>query len=139
MLKKHLKINTDLNVLTQTLGWFDQLKDSGIPQPTWFQCQLVLAEGLTNAIRHAHKDQPPEVQIELEVKVFAQHLEIRIWDQGNPFDLETRVKALPEKIDTNNETGRGLKLMQTIADQLTYTRAADHRNCLLITKSWADI
>lgn len=136
MLKKQLKINTDLNVLGQTLIWFDQLKHPLIPKQIWLQCQLALAEGITNAIRHAHKDQPPEVPIEIEVKVFAQHLEIRIWDQGNPFDLETKVKNLPEIIDANNETGRGLKLMQTVCDQLTYTRAADNRNCLLITKSW---
>ena len=56
------------------------------------QGQLAVAEGFTNAVRHAHKGLPLETPIKLEVTVFNERLEIKIWDYGQPFDLEARVK-----------------------------------------------
>jgi serine/threonine-protein kinase RsbW len=132
--KNHLQVKTDLNALSQVLSWFNQLNQAKVYEKIWLQCQLALAEGFTNAVRHAHKDQPPDMPIEIEVTLLTDGLEIRIWDYGAPFDLVQKSKMLPAKIDNDQEGGRGLKLMLQIADQLSYIRTPDHRNCLLITK-----
>lgn len=133
-----LQINTDLNALTQVLAWFDQFNSPPLSYQTWLECQLALAEGFTNAVRHAHQGQPSEVLIEIEALVFPEWMEIRIWDQGEPFNLAQKLNSLPSHIDCEAEGGRGLKLMQRIADSLSYTRTTDQRNCLLIVKRYSN-
>lgn len=100
------------------------------------QCQTVLAEGLTNAVRHAHEGKAIETPIEIEVLIQARSLEIRIWDQGAGFDLAQRLVALPQTVSQDAIGGRGLLLLQRLADRLSYTRTGD-RNCLVIVKDYA--
>lgn len=98
ILKKiNLQVKTDLNALNEVLLWFDQLEPPLIPQNVLFQCKLALAEGFTNAVRHAHKGMPEETPIELQVTVFHHRLEIKIWDAGPPFDLEAKLRKFREE------------------------------------------
>ncbi|MGA7932670.1 MAG: anti-sigma regulatory factor [Kovacikia sp.] len=136
--RAYLQVNTDLNALTEVLSWFDQFNDPPISYQTWLQCQLALAEGFTNAVRHAHQGQPVELPIDIEVVVWAEQLEMRIWDQGEPFNLLQKLDSLPQEMDSDAEGGRGLKLMQRIADSLSYIRTSDNRNCLLIIKHYSE-
>ncbi|MDX2231229.1 MAG: anti-sigma regulatory factor [Leptolyngbyaceae cyanobacterium bins.349] len=131
-----LQVNTDLDALAQVLEWFDQFSQPPTPSQAWMQCQLALAEGFTNAVRHAHAGQPMDVLIDLEVQVFDDRIEIRIWDQGAPFDLQERLHRMPKELDTEAEGGRGLRLMERIADHLSYTRTQDSRNCLLLVRKF---
>jgi serine/threonine-protein kinase RsbW len=131
-----LQVKTDLNELVQVLAWFDRLYKPEISDSFWQQCQLALAEGFTNAVRHAHKGRTSDVPIDLEVKVSSESVEIRIWDYGPPFDLSQTLRDLPPKIDENAEGGRGLKIMQDMTDYLSYVRTDDDRNCLLLVKNY---
>lgn len=131
--KADINVKTDLGVLSHVLAWFDQFNHPPVPKYVWMQCQLALAEGFTNAVRHAHKDQSSEIPIDIQVAIFAQRLEIRIWDRGKPFDLEEVLKNLPP-VEEDAIGGRGLKLMQRIADALSYMPTTDNRNCLLMVK-----
>lgn len=134
--KAFLQVNTDLDALAPVLEWFDQFNAPPIPSQTWMQCQLALAEGFTNAVRHAHEGRPMDLLIDMEVQVFDDRMEIRIWDQGEPFDLEGRLQGMPQELDSEAEGGRGLRLMERISDCLSYTRTQDDRNCLLIVKKY---
>ncbi|MEP6524574.1 ATP-binding protein [Microcoleus vaginatus DQ-U2] len=140
MLKKaDLQVNTGLNGLSWVLSWFAQLYDSRIPTSVWIRCQLALAEGFTNAVRHAHKGKPADLPVDIQVAVFAESLEIKIWDSGAPFDLEKKIKDISEKVDINSPGGRGLKLIKDIADSISYERTADGRNCLSIVKNYTPV
>lgn len=130
------QVKSDIKALEQVLSWFDQLNQLCIPKKVWLQCQLALAEGFTNAVRHAHKDLPADVSIDLEVTLFPQYLEMRIWDQGPPFDLEQWLQNHAQKQDSMGGGGRGIEILQKIADKLSYTRTNDNRNCLLIVKRY---
>lgn len=130
------QVPTDLKALDQLLSWFDQLYQPSIPKKAWLQCQLALAEGFTNAVRHAHKDLSPNVPIDIEVTLFPEYMELRIWDQGPPFDLERRLQSQEHKVNEQAGGGRGIAIMQKIADKLSYRRTEDNRNCLLITKAY---
>ena len=132
-----LQVNTDLNILTQVLAWFDQFNGPPLSDEIWLQCQLILVEGFTNAVRHAHKNKPVDCLIELEVILFLERIEMRIWDQGEPFDLNQKLKELPQDLDCYAEGGRGLRLIQKITDFLSYTRTADVGNCLLMIKHYS--
>jgi hypothetical protein len=50
--------------------------------------------------------------VEIEVAVFAESLEMRIWDWGEPFDLEQKIKDMSEQDNINSPGGRGLKIDQ---------------------------
>ena len=84
--------------MTEVLEWIEQLEYLPIPEAVLQQCKLVAIEGFTNAVRHAHKTLPSDTPIELAIAVFADRLEIEIWDWGQPFDLKAKLKEeLPEK------------------------------------------
>lgn len=87
-----LQVNTDLNALTRVLEWFEQLKDLSIPKEVWWNFQLALAEGFTNAVRHAHKNLPVETPVQLEIIVFNGRLELKVWDCGPYFDFDAKLK-----------------------------------------------
>lgn len=137
--KSRKQVLTDLKALDEVLSWFNQLEQPSIPKKVWLQCQLALAEGFTNAVRHAHKNLSPDVPIDLEVTLFPEHLEICIWDQGQPFDLEQRLQKLDRLVDEQAGGGRGIAILQKIADKITYTRTNNNRNCLLIVKRYQEI
>lgn len=136
--KSCLQVNTSLDALSQVLSWFEGFNHPPVPRKVWLQCQLAVAEGFTNAVRHAHQWLPLETPIDLEVRLFDRYLELRIWDQGEPFNMEAFIAHLPSKINEEDEGGRGVMLMKTIASHLSYVRQADGRNCLLITKHYDD-
>lgn len=136
-LQKSLKqVSTDLKALDHLLSWFDQLNQSHIPRKVWLQCQLALAEGFSNAVRHAHKNLSSNVPIEVEVTIYVHSLEMRIWDLGPPFDLEHWLENHNKNLDREAGGGRGIAILHKIADKLSYTRTSDNRNCLLIVKSY---
>lgn len=133
-IKSSQQVPSDLKALDQVLSWFDQFNQPSIPKKAWLQCQLALAEAFTNAVRHAHKELPTNIPIDIELTLFPQSLELRIWDQGPPFDLEKRLQQMEQEVDVGSGGGRGIVILQKIADKLSYTRTDDHRNCLLIVK-----
>jgi serine/threonine-protein kinase RsbW len=132
-----IQVPTDLEALAQVLLWFDQQYESQIPDQVWMQCQIALAEGFTNAVRHAHRGRSLDTPITIEVEILEQSLSIRVWDFGPAFDLQKAIGEIAQKLDSQAEGGRGLHLIHTIADQLSYTRTSDERNCLYIFKNYA--
>ena len=137
--KADLQVNTGLSALDPVLSWFAQLYEPQVPTSVWIRCQLALAEGFTNAVRHAHEGKRPDWAVDIEVVLYTASLEIKIWDSGAPFDLEQKIQDMSGKIDPEASGGRGLKLMRDIADSLSYRRTGDGRNCLSIVKNYTPI
>lgn len=135
--ENQLQVTSNLDELCHVLAWFAQLDQPTIPRTTWLECQTALAEGFTNAVRHAHKDMKPETPVKIEVSTQNQALEIRIWDCGAAFDLDKKLETIPEVVDRNAIGGRGLGLLKRISDRLSYIRTVDERNCLLIVKNYS--
>jgi serine/threonine-protein kinase RsbW len=134
--RQNLRVNTDLNELVQVLSWFEKFNQPYIPKEVWLQCQTALAEGLTNAIRHAHKNKTVETPIDIEVNASPNTLEIKIWDCGPPFNLNAKLQQTSDTVDFNASSGRGLQILSSIADRLSYDVTEDGRNCLLIVKHY---
>lgn len=133
-----LHLRTDLNAVPEVLQWFETIIEPLLPDQLGSQCQLALVEGFTNAVRHAHRDLPESTPIDLELKIFAHCLEMRIWDRGQPFDFEAKLQeALCHKEDSDplaQEGGRGLIFMHQLMDEVSYIRLPDQRNCLVLRK-----
>lgn len=132
--QNRLQVTTNLTELNQVLLWFDQLQQPTIPRKIWIQCQTALAEGFTNAVKHAHSTLHSDTIVEIEVTITPQQLEIYVWDFGPPFDLMQKLKSQEPVFDPTASSGRGLQLIARIADQINYVRTDDHRNCLSMIK-----
>lgn len=138
--QSRLQVKTDLEALTEVWQWFEQFTSPLLPQMFWWECEVALTEGFTNVVRHAHQHLPQTTPIEIEVKVFAHYLEIRIWDWGKPFDLHSKLQSLRQEDPTSveisdiKEDGRGLIFMKQLMDELDYLRLSDGRNCLVLRK-----
>jgi serine/threonine-protein kinase RsbW len=90
--KNTLRVNTDIKAVTQVLWWVEELENLPIPEPVLQQCKLAIIEWFTNVVHHAHKTLPVETPIELEITVFNSHLEIEIWDLGEPFNFQAKLQ-----------------------------------------------
>ncbi|MGB3510964.1 MAG: anti-sigma regulatory factor [Microcoleaceae cyanobacterium] len=135
--KAQLRVISDLEENDKVLSWFEQLHQTPIPKTVWLQCELALAEGFTNAVRYAHRDFPPEKPIEIEVTMYSDHTEIRVWDYGPEFDMAEWFKQKSgQPDDMFAPGGRGIKLMYAIADKISYQSTSDGRNCLFISKNY---
>lgn len=141
--REQLTVKSDITVLEQVLKWFDELYFNNKSKLSWLarpserqyplddEIKLALDEGFTNAVRHAHSKLPPETPIEIELTIWNDRLEIRIWDRGEPFDPNTVEE--PE-LGTLQEGGFGWHLIRRLTDRFSYERDEEGRNCLLLVK-----
>ncbi|AFY70361.1 putative anti-sigma regulatory factor, serine/threonine protein kinase [Thalassoporum mexicanum PCC 7367] len=135
-----LRVETDIYALSKVQGWFNQFKPR-MSNKVWMQCNLALTEGFTNVVCHAHERLPDHTPIDIEVELGADYLVMQIWDYGAPFDLMAKLATLAnteeslDDIDNLPTGGRGLMITDAIADELSYDRLTDGRNCLRIKKN----
>lgn len=140
--KQHfcLQVHSDLKALARVLQWFTEIAQSQLSADCFLQCQTMLAEGFTNAVRHAHRHYPPQTLIEIELIFYHKYIEIQIWDSGQPFDLKAKLDSLLQKQTTVSlmdleEDGRGLKFIHALTDSFQYIRDFNQkRNCLVMQK-----
>lgn len=135
MLKtKRIHVNTDLNELSRVLEWFQDLTQDSVNAEDWMQCQIALAEGFTNVVKHAHQSLPPQTLVEIDLNFYPNHVEMRIWDCGPPFSLMDQIDQYAASVTDASVSGRGLLLLQKIANELDYRRVDETRNCLFLVK-----
>jgi len=144
-----IQVNSDIYALAKLQGWFQQFQ-SLLPKPTWMQCNLVLVEVFTNVVSYAHEGLSEETPIDIEISLHEteKFLELRIWDYGEPFDLEAQIERATEEVDKTKDAveiddiptgGRGLFIAKMVADELSYLKMDDGRNCFVMTKSFANV
>jgi serine/threonine-protein kinase RsbW len=131
---KRIHVNTDLNELSNILEWFQGLDQQSVSVEDWMECQIALAEGFTNVVRYAHQALPPQTLIEIDVNFHPNHVEMQIWDCGPPFSLMEELDRCSAEVTDSSTSGRGLMLLQKIANELDYRRVDEVRNCLFLIK-----
>ena len=112
--KIKIEVNSDLQELDKILLEFNQIYRDFIPCRDWLQSRLALAEGFTNAVRHAHKNFPQETTITIEVLLRQNYLEIKIWDYGSAFDLHAFIAETARKHEDWLGSGRGIPILNKI-------------------------
>nr|WP_228036090.1 ATP-binding protein [Microcystis sp. LEGE 00066] len=124
--------------LIPVLQWFESHGRPFLPESLLWQCKVALAEGFTNTVRYAHKNLPPTTPIDLELTFSSHSLEIKIWDHGQPFDLQAKLNSPQQDpvAPLEMESDRGLLLMRSLTDTLQYIRTGEGRNCLILQKSF---
>jgi serine/threonine-protein kinase RsbW len=84
-----------------------------------YDLNLVLTEAMANAILHANEGDPAK-EVHIEISIIQQRLIIRVFDFGQGFD----VKQYVEPNNPLDEHGRGIYLIHTIMDEISYQPTA---------------
>jgi serine/threonine-protein kinase RsbW len=141
MTQSSLQVPTDLNALEEILRWFETVTLTRLPEELLEKCKIVLTEAFTNAVRHAHRQRSRTTPIDMEVMISPHHIEMRVWDSGEPFDLEAALKCVRQlhSDPLKHEGKRGLIFMSKLTDELYYQRTPDQRNCLVMKKQITEL
>lgn len=135
-----LTVESDLSVLTSLQDWLDEFCDRQPALSHWsddrrYCLKLALAEGFSNAVRHAHRHRSRHTPIDLEIRLDDGHLRIYIWDFGDPFNPNQLEEPKP---GTLRQGGYGWFLLRRLCDRVTYRRDRYGRNCLAIEQALAN-
>lgn len=126
-LKKTMRIGSDLAEIDKLDGFLESLFDElTMQQDDRERVRLSLHEGVANAIKHGNK-----FDLSKHVKLCAMHfgnqLEFEIIDEGEGFVLE----EVDDPLDPANllkDSGRGVFLMRTYADEVHYSHGGRQLN-----------
>lgn len=124
--QSHLQVETNFNAFQEVLDWFEQFSKGLVQKQFALQCQLILADSFTMVVRSACESCLPTTPIELELKLFADYLEIRILQQGQHFC------SLAQLISPG--AGREGPIVPSLIDELCYTCLPNRENCLVMRK-----
>lgn len=108
----------------------ETLSGAGWEGREYFHVQMALEEALVNAVTHGNKEAPDKV-VEVEFKVRADKVYIRIKDEGEGFSPD----KLPDPRDDEHlgcTNGRGVMLICELMDDVTYNSIG---NEVVMTKS----
>lgn len=95
--------------------------------------ELCVVEAVNNAVLHAYRDQPGHA-VEIDVEVGPAALRITVRDRGDAMDWAAAcARADAYALDTVVESGRGLFIMRSLMDELSY-RHAEGWNVLTMVK-----
>jgi serine/threonine-protein kinase RsbW len=93
---------------------------SGDREKLAFDLNLVLTEAMANAIQHANEGDPAK-EVHIEISAVSQRLIIKVFDFGPGFDVEQYIKPRHPL----EENGRGIYLIHTIMDEISYNSTED--------------
>ncbi|HZF09394.1 MAG TPA: ATP-binding protein [Thermoanaerobaculia bacterium] len=109
----------------------------GFGESERYHLELCLVEAASNSVRHAYGGEPGH-PVRLRIMVDAERIEMRIADRGLPVPPEHRtspelVEVDPSDLSRLGEGGRGMFLMHTLMDEITFG-VEDGWNVLSLTK-----
>ncbi|WP_353930772.1 anti-sigma regulatory factor [Okeanomitos corallinicola TIOX110] len=130
-MKSELHVPSNLSFVTIVENWLlgclkIQLGDSLDWSELSSRLRLVLIEAYSNAVRHAHKDQPG-LPILLRLEIKDRNLIIEVWDYGQGFDMSSYFPPHPTQ---KQEGGYGWLIMNSLMDKVEYRLQIDGGNCL---------
>ena len=103
----------------------DQLEDfltqQGVEPPLRLRTAVLLDEAFMNVVMHAF-DEPAGQQVQLFVTLPAGALVLRLEDHGRPFNASSSGLSSPADPSTGPLGGRGLVLIQQLAQQVERER-----------------
>lgn len=93
--------------------------------PTTAECEryrnklkTLLCEALANAIVHGHREDPTKF-VHVRIEVEQALVRVHVTDEGPGLDLAAAFAAL-DPTDLERETGRGLLMIQKLADSVSF-------------------
>jgi serine/threonine-protein kinase RsbW len=127
----NLTIPSDLRLLALTRAFVEGVcLVAGFDEHFTHAVVLATDEATNNIMRHAHQGNP-ESPIQIQCRLLTDGIEIRLIDEGEPFDLEAVPHLDPAELRVG---GRGVFLMRRLMDELTCQPHGDRGNTLRMLK-----
>ena len=86
-----------------------------------YHINLVLTESIANAMLHGNEEDP-EKEVHISISIHCGSLNIKVFDQGQGFDIDGLTAPDIEKLD---EHGRGVFIIRSLMDKVSYRRLDD--------------
>jgi serine/threonine-protein kinase RsbW len=126
-----LTITSDLRLLALARAFVEAAcQVAGFDETTTHAIVLAADEATNNVMRHAHRGRP-EATLQIECIPYADGMEVRLIDQGAPFDLAAVPHLDPGELRIG---GRGVFLMRALMDELSCQAHDDGGNTLRMIK-----
>lgn len=110
-----------------------------LPMDDVHKIELCVIEAVNNSIKHAYQEKSGH-EVEITITFSRGNVEIKVCDTGHPMDASFLEKAENQfdisdtiNIEDIPENGRGLFLIKTFMDSVTY-ECRNKKNCLIMTK-----
>lgn len=126
-----LTIPSDLRLLALARAFVEAICHVAVlDETTTHQIILATDEAVNNVMRHAHHDRP-DSPILLQCHLHEDRLEIRLFDEGEPFDVRQVPHLDPAELRAG---GRGVFLMRRLMDEVTTEPRDQGGNVLRLVK-----
>jgi serine/threonine-protein kinase RsbW len=126
-----LTITSDLGLLPLARAFVEAAcRAAGCDDKTTHAIVMATDEATNNVMRHAHRDHP-EATVQIQCIPGPDRFEVRLLDEGAPFDLASVPYLNPAELRVG---GRGVFLMRTLMDELSCQPRGDHGNTLRMVK-----
>ena len=126
-----LTIPSDLRLLTLARAFVEAVcQVAGLDKRGTDHVVLAADEATNNIMRHAHHGRP-DALVQIQCFIRADQIELRLHDEGPPFDLANVPHYNPAELRVG---GRGVFLMRRLMDELSITPRGEHGNTLRMVK-----
>jgi serine/threonine-protein kinase RsbW len=126
-----LTVPSELRMLTVTRAFIEAVcQANNLDKATTHAIVLATSEAVSNVIRHAHHDRP-EALLQVQCFLAPETIEIRLLDEGDPFDLASVPHLDPSEIRVG---GRGVFLMRALMDEISSQPRGERGNTLRMVK-----
>jgi serine/threonine-protein kinase RsbW len=126
-----LTIPSDLRLLTLARSFVESVcRVAGFDERATRAIVMATDEATNNVIRHAHRDNP-EAALQIECHFVNEGIEVRLLDEGAPFDIAAVPHMDPAELRVG---GRGVFLMRALMDELSCQPRGERGNLLRMVK-----
>jgi serine/threonine-protein kinase RsbW len=126
-----LTIPSDLRLLPLARRFVEGVcQAAGFDERSTYAIVLAADEATNNVIRHAHRGRP-EAPLQIQCVFVPDGIEVRLLDEGAPFDLAAVPHLDPSELRVG---GRGVFLMRALMDELSCQPRGDRGNTLRMVK-----
>lgn len=127
----NLTIASDLRLLPLARAFIEGVcQVAGCDGRTTDAVVMATDEAVNNIMRHAHRGRP-EATLQIQCFLHADSIEVRLLDEGAPFDLTTVPHLDPAEPRIG---GRGVFLMRALMDELSCQPRGEQGNTLRMVK-----
>jgi serine/threonine-protein kinase RsbW len=131
-----LTIPSDLRLLALARTFVEAVcQVAGFDEAATHAVVLATDEATNNVMRHAHQHNP-QAQVQIQCHPCPDGLEVRILDEGEPFDLTAVPHLDPAELRVG---GRGVFLMRTLMDELSCQPRGERGNTLRMVKRFVPV
>jgi serine/threonine-protein kinase RsbW len=131
-----LTIPSDLRLLALARAFVEAVcQVAGLDERDTHAVVLATDEAANNVMRHAHHDNP-DAPLTIQCFIHSDALEIRLHDEGAPFDLSAVPQLNPAELRVG---GRGVFLMRKLMDELDVRPRGERGNVLRMVKHYRQV